>query len=110
MAFLHAGSCECTNTGLDLFIIPPTQTSVESGSWVEHHPLSTLTDTGPIEFVIKGAGEDYLDLSNSYLHVGAKIVRSDNSDLVAGDDDKVGPVNLWLHSLFSEVDITLNGT
>nr|KAG5685508.1 hypothetical protein BaRGS_018911 [Batillaria attramentaria] len=65
---------------------------------------------GPIEFVIKGAGEDYLDLSNSYLHVGAKIVRSDNSDLVAGDDDKVGPVNLWLHSLFSEVDITLNGT
>nr|KAG5708770.1 hypothetical protein BaRGS_031924 [Batillaria attramentaria] len=64
----------------------------------------------PIEFIVKGAGEDYLDLGNSYLHVGAKIVKPDGGDLAAGDDEKVGPVNLWLHALFSEVDITLNGT
>jgi hypothetical protein len=29
---------------LDLFEVPPTQTSIESGSWVEYHPLSTITD------------------------------------------------------------------
>ena len=28
----------------------------------------------------------------------------------AADADTVKPVNLWLHSLFSQVDISLNGT
>ena len=26
------------------------------------------------------------------------------------DADPIGPVNLWLHSLYSQVDISLNGT
>ena len=45
MAFAHDLSCECTKSELDLFSVPPTQTNMEHGSWVEYHPLSTVTKT-----------------------------------------------------------------
>jgi hypothetical protein len=35
MALVHQNSCECTKSELDLFGVPPTQTSVEHGYW-EH--------------------------------------------------------------------------
>ena len=90
---------------LDLFFVPPTQTSIENGTWVEYHPLTTVGDGSPIEFDISGTGEDYIDLGNTMLYVQAKITKQDGTDLDAND-----PVNLLLHSLFSQVDISLNGT
>jgi len=108
MAFVHGDSCECIKSELDLFSVPPTQTSIENGSWVEYHPLSTLADGSPIEFEICGGGEDYLDFSNSYLHVVAKVTKADGTNM--DDDEEVGPANLFLHSLFSQIDISLNGT
>ena len=108
MAFVHDQSCECAKSELDLFSVPPTQTSIENGAWVEYHPISTIADGTPIEFEIAGNGEDYLDLSNTYLYVQAKIVQANGNDLAA--DTRVAPVNLFLHSLFSQVDISLNGT
>jgi len=106
MAFAHDLSCECTKSELDLFTVPPTQTSMEHGSWVEYHPLSTVTDGSPIEFDVSGTGDDYLDFANTLLHVKAKVVRDNGEDLAA--DALVGPVNLFLNSLFSQVDISLN--
>lgn len=108
MAFVHDQSCECSKSELDLFSVPPTQTSIESGSWVEYHPLTTVTDGTPIEFEITGNGQDYVDFGNSYLHVRAKITKDDGTDI--DDGAVVGPVNNFLHSLFSQVDISLNGT
>lgn len=108
MAFIHENSCECAKSELDLFSVPPTQTSIESGIYVEYHPISSLTDGAPIEFDVTASGDDYLDLTNSLLHVRAKIVRADGSNLAAADT--VGPVNNFLHTLFSQVDVTLNGT
>ncbi|KAK4881932.1 hypothetical protein RN001_005251 [Aquatica leii] len=106
MAFLHAQSCECIKSELDLFALPSTQTSIESGEWIFYKPLSSLTDDAPIEFVIPGNGNDYLDLSQTMLYVTAKIVKQDDTSLNV--EDVVGPVNNWLHSLFSQVEIYLN--
>ena len=100
-------SCECVDSGLDLFTVPPTQTSVEEGQYVEHHPLATLTDSGPIEFLIRSP-EQYVDLTSSYLHIQAQVTKEDGTDLVVGDDNKVVPVNLFLAALFREVDVTWN--
>ena len=69
MAFIHEGSCECTKSELDLFSIPPTQTSMEQGSWIEYHPLTAVRDGGPMDFEISGSGEDYIDFANSVLYV-----------------------------------------
>uniref|UniRef100_A0A1Y1KU41 Uncharacterized protein n=1 Tax=Photinus pyralis TaxID=7054 RepID=A0A1Y1KU41_PHOPY len=106
MAFLHAQSCECIKSELDLFALPATQTSIESGEWVFYKPLSSLTDDAPIEFVIPGSGNDYLDLSHTMLYITARIVKQDDSILGVGD--VVGPANNWLHTLYSQVEICLN--
>jgi len=108
MAFTHDMSCECTKSELDLFSVPPTQTSMEHGSWIKYHPLTTVTDGSPIEFDVSGSGNDYVDFANTMLHVKAKVTRENGTDLAA--NAAVGPVNLFLHSLFSQVNISLNGT
>ncbi|XP_031342035.1 uncharacterized protein F54H12.2-like [Photinus pyralis] len=106
MAFLHAQSCECIKSELDLFALPATQTSIEGGEWVFYKPLSSLSDDAPIEFVVPGNGNDYLDLSHTMLYVTAKIVQQDDTPL--GADDVVAPVNNWLHTMYSQVEVCLN--
>jgi len=108
MAFAHDMSCECTKSELDLFSVPPTQTSMEQGSWVEYHPLTTVSDGSPIEFDVSGTGDDYIDFANTMLYVKVKVTQANGNNLAA--DAEVGRVNLFLHSLFSQVDISLNGT
>ena len=106
MAFLLQDSPECAKSELELFTLPPTQTVIEKGQWVEFHPLANVTDGGPVEFNISGSGEDYLDLSQTQLYVKAKILKNDGTSI--DEKSKVGPVNLLLHSMFSQVDISLN--
>lgn len=108
MAFIHDGSCECAKSELDLFSVPATQTSIESGLYVDYHPISSITGGAPIEFDVNATGDDYLDLANSLLHIRAKIVKANGDDLE--DASTVGPVNNFMHSLFSQVDVSLNGT
>ena len=60
-----------------------------------------------IEFSMKGAVDLYRDLNNSYLMLQLKVVKSDNSNLAL--DAPVSLTNLPLHSLFSNVGLTLCG-
>ena len=106
MSLVHHKSCESVHTGLDLFSLPPTQTAVQDGLWVEYHPLATLAPGAPIEFSVSGATADYIDLSNTYLHVIANVLRHDGTAAPAAA--AVAPVNYWMHSLFSQVDVLLN--
>ena len=108
MSLLHENSSETVDSGLDLFTIPPTQTSVEHGMYVEYYPLASLSPSSNIEFNInqKGAGE-YVDLSNTYLYVRAKVTETKDNKVLA-DNAPVGPVNNWLHSNFSQVDVSFN--
>ena len=106
MALVHHDSLECTKSELDLFTVPATQTSITKGQWIEYHPLTNITDSGPIEFNVSGSGEEYLDLGRTQLYVKAKITKPNGADL--DPNTQVGPVNLFLHSLFSQVDVALN--
>jgi len=102
MAFIHPQSCECTKSELDLFVVPPTQISIESGTLLEYNPISTISQRTQIEFSVTGARQDISGL------VRAQIVKA--TDEPVDNNDAVGPTNLFLHSLFSEMDITLNDT
>ncbi len=73
----------------------------------EFTPISALQHGAPIEFAVPGADLLYLDLAESYLLVTAKIQTAANADPAA--DAEVGPINLTLHSLFSNVDVDLGG-
>ena len=96
---------ECVHSGLDIFAHSGLQTSIQGGTYVEYRPLATLDD-GPVEFFVKGNAQ-YLDLANSYLKVRAKVVQANGHDLAA--DAAVFPNNLMLHTLFSDVTVSLNG-
>ena len=106
MAFLHPNSCECVKSELDLFDVPPTQTSVEDGYWHQIGTVTAVNDGGPYVFNISGAGDDYVDLGNTNLYVKAQIVKNDGTDIAA--DAKAAPTNLWLHTLFGDVSVSLN--
>ena len=104
MNFVHSKSQECSKSELDLFSVPPTQVSLEKGYWMDHQPVSSVSDGGPITFFSPGT-EDYVDLSETILVVRAKITKANGADL--DPDEKVGIVNNFLHSLFKQVDVFL---
>ena len=106
MAFVHHESQECTKSELYLFTIPVTQTSITKWQWIEFNPLSNITDSGPIEFNVSGFGEEYLDLSRTLLFLKAKITKANGTALEL--NEQVGPVILFLHALFSQVDVSLH--
>ena len=104
IAFVHDQSYECAKSELDVLSVPPTQTSLEYGNYVEY--LSSINDSGPIEFDVSSSGQNYLDFSITQLLVKVKLTRGDGVDITDADD--VGGVNLLLHSLFQQVDVSLN--
>lgn len=112
MSFLHTHSSECLKSELDLFSLPPTQTSIESSQWIYYKPVTSLADDAPIEFVIPGHGEDYLDLTHTMLSLRIRVETSPptgaGGDPIARSAFKTGPVNHLLHSMFNQIDVYFN--
>ena len=106
MKLLHEQSSQCLRSELDLFSLPPTQTAVDGSQWVEHSPVSTITSSSPIEFIVSGSGKYYMDLNNTLLEVKACIKTTNNSPVDAAV--AVATINNTLHSLFSKIDVSLN--
>ena len=94
---------------IDLFNVPPTQQSLERGRWIDYAPLSSVENSdSPINFLIAGTDE-YIDLSKTILTVTGKIIKGDGTALDGGNQSGVAPINNFLHSLFKQVDVYLNG-
>jgi hypothetical protein len=91
---------------MDLFAIPPTQTTIESGHWLPFKNVSSLSDDVPLEFIINGRGDEFIDLSHTLLQVVVKVTKGDGGELTEADN--VAPINNLLHSMFSQVDVYLN--
>lgn len=111
MAYINSHKNVTTKTELDIFATPPTQNSVEGGCTLCYRPISSLTDASPIEFVVSGGGDEYIDLAHTSLHLIAKICVEDKPTANGSNtapDPEIGPVNNWFHSIFSQVDIYLN--
>ena len=112
----------CTKSELNLTNEPHVQVGIVGQYDVLIGPKSSLDGAGPLEFEITSSSEDYLDLSSLALKLKIKISNADGSDLVSytGNNPKptdnrqnqfsVVPANLMLHSLFRQVDFTMNDT
>ena len=74
MALLHSSSEVASKTELDIFTTPPTQISIKGGKSIPYKPLAALQDEAPIEFIIPGHGDDYIDLAHTILKLQVKIV------------------------------------
>ena len=109
MSYVHPFSKRCDKSKIDLFSVPPTQQSLERGRWIGYAPLSSVENTdSPINFLVTGTDE-YIDLSKTILTVTGKIVKDNESVLDGANQTSVAPVNNFLHSLFKQVDVYLNG-
>ena len=66
----------------------------------EYAPLVIIQPGMAIEFKVKSANDLYLDLTNSRLHVLAKIIKPDETNI---DANTASPINLTLHSMFRKI-------
>jgi len=62
----------------------------------------------PLEFYVTGTGEDYLDMTNVMLYVRARVTTNAVADIAT--NSTAAPVNLLLHSMFTQIDVSFNGT
>lgn len=106
MAYINTHKGITTKSELDIFATPPTQNSIESGSTFCYRPISTLSNTAPVEFIVSSSGDEYIDLAHTALQLTVKIKIDET--LKEGVSTNVAPVNNWIHSLFSQVDVYLN--
>ena len=104
---VHKDSNDCSSSNLDLFLLPPTQSSFQKGKSVDYHPITSLSDGRPTEFNVSGSGKGFLDLARSYLYLKIKVSKADGSNL--DDASKVGFANYTIASLFNQVDVLFGG-
>ena len=109
MSYVHPFSKRCEKSEVDLFSVPPTQQSLERGRWIDYAPLSTVQNPdSAITFLIAGTDE-YIDLSKTILTVTGNMKKDGTTKLTGSGQANVAPVNNFLHSLFKQVDVYLNG-
>lgn len=107
MALLHPRSQECMLEELDLFSVSPTQNSIVKKADIEYQPISAINNSSPVEFNVPGT-EDYIHLPYTQLYISGRIKHADGTNLDA--DEKVGPVNNLLHSLWKQVEVYFGST
>ena len=111
---------------LELSSVPLTQVTILEGYVMTTGPKPFLDGGGPLEFEITASGEDYLDLSRCYLKIKFKVINEDGTTVESWVHNADGasckynmehksqfnmvPVNLMLHSMFRQVDFSLNDT
>lgn len=115
MSLLDSSSHECAKSELDLFDVPPTQTSVENSFYRQFFPTTSLERGGPIEFQVKVPASSYLDLQQTILYLKCRIMKH-NGDAIASvaathaDFPKtlVAPISYFHATLFKNVEVYLN--
>ncbi|GBM54309.1 hypothetical protein AVEN_234130-1 [Araneus ventricosus] len=98
--------CYCTKSELELFGPEKIQLAIENTSFVEIHPVASISDSNTIEFQITGLGDAYFDLSHVFLNIQAKILKADGTAFTV--NDKCGYTNYILNTIFSECHISIN--
>ena len=106
MSLNHKDSSISTLSNLDIFTLPHTQAAITKSQVVNFYPVSEISDESPLEFNVSGSGLEYISLRDTRLHIKCKIVNADNTPLAVAT--KIGPVNLTLQSLWSQIDVFLN--
>lgn len=92
---------KCANTATLIFDKPGVVSNIQRSYVVDYHPLNTLSSGGPIEFIIPGSSEDYIDVGSTNLYVRFKVLHEDGS-IVNQTNDIVGFNNLPIAALFSD--------
>ena len=101
---------------VSLFSTPAYDSTVRSVEWVQYRPVGQLNSDGALEFNVSGNSTKYIDLKNTRLKIKFRILQG-NGNIVPPmrskekkpipDASKVGPVNLFLQTMWRQVDVTI---
>ena len=80
---------ECVKSEFEYFLPEPIVTQIDRSFYLEYTPISALQHQTPIEFVVPGTDQIYLDLSRSFIYLKAKITSANGGD--NGADGKLVP-------------------
>ena len=107
---------ECAKEELDFFSEPVTQFEIEGNNLIEYTPITSLDKNDKIHFRIIGQSDEYLRLKSSYIIVNLEIFKTKSTYTEAAKSDDLSfkeateilPVNNLFHSMFSNVEVSLN--
>lgn len=83
------------------FLATMVQLFIKDKIYTEISSMSSITNRGPIEFFIPGDGENYLDLSDTFLHLHMKV--TNGMDLA--NDAVVALISYILHTTFNQCNV-----
>jgi len=98
---------ELTTNSLDLFTLPKIEKVLEKGSSVEINTVSALTNNGPFEFRVCRDPDNFLALHQTRLSGTVRVLKDDDAEV--GANDSLSICNLFAHSLFSQVELYVDG-
>lgn len=99
---------EIHNSSLLLFDKPAVQTDIQRSYVQKYFPLNTLNTTGPLEFVIQGNTEEYIDVNDIKLYIKATATLADGNKIE--DKHKAALVNLPISTLFRDASLHIGAT
>jgi hypothetical protein len=82
--------------------------------WVDVLPTTTISENSPVEFLVPGAGAQYINLPETQLYIKCHILLADGSKLPPANVSEVdpkarmGPVNNFLNSMWRQLDVYWN--
>lgn len=110
-------SPHCVKSELDIFYVPPTNSSVESGAWVQYSPIASIEKNNPIEFNVTSTENEYIHLNKTLLFLNVHFSKipdktsneASSSSSEVDRNDSFGPINNFASSLFNQIDVSLKG-
>jgi len=103
--------CEpCSLTDMDFHSMPGVLKNIDDSIVIMYPPVTPLdSDSTSIKFIIPGNQDTYIDLGNLYIYLVVELKTGSNGDIGGTASAKIAPINNFLYSLFSTVEISING-
>ena len=108
---IHRDSGPSVSAQLDLFNVPPTETSFLGGDrWVTVQPTTDTRTSSQLQLLLTASDELYTDLNSSYGVIECKVVKADGTALPDDVDNfDVYPVSNLSSALFDWITTQING-
>jgi hypothetical protein len=105
---LPHGSVASIRSNADWGHVPPVDITSTSSEYFAFYPQSNIKEESvPIQFSVGSSSSHVYDLENSFVYLKLKVLKSDGTKITA--TDTVAPSHGFFASLFSGVEILLNG-
>ena len=116
MSLIDEDSVDRARSGVELFEIQPTQTSIEESRFEHFYPLTTLDRGGPVEFKVSLGEDENIDTNETFLYLKATIVDAGGKPMAAAlkagetipAKSVVFPINYFIGSCFRQIEVSLN--